>query len=79
MVKVLIGKVVSCGKIPKTATVEIESRRPHPLYKKLVKKNKKFLVHVEGQELKAQDRVKIGETRPISARKHFKVLEVLRK
>ena len=78
MIKVLTGKVVSCGKIPKTATVEIESRRPHPLYKKLVKKNQKFLVHLEGLEVKVGDVVKIGEIRPISKRKHFKILEVLR-
>ncbi|MBI4999700.1 30S ribosomal protein S17 [Candidatus Gottesmanbacteria bacterium] len=76
--KVLTGKVISVGKIPKTVTVEIESQRPHPLYKKLVKKNQKFLVHVEDLEIKLGDVVKIGQTRPISKRKHFKILEVLR-
>lgn len=79
MIKVLAGKVVSCGKIPKTVTVEVESRRPHPLYKKLVKKNQKFLVHLEDVEVKLGDAVKIGQTRPISKRKHFKILEVLTK
>lgn len=78
MIKILTGKVVSCGKIPKTATVEVEIRRPHPLYKKIVKKNKKFLVHLGKTEVKEGDVVKIGETRPISKKKYFKVLEVLR-
>lgn len=78
MVKVLTGKVISCGKIPKTVTVEVEVRRPHPLYKKLVKKSQKFLAHLEGPEVKVGDVVKIGEIRPISKRKHFKILEVLR-
>ena len=75
--KVLTGKIVSCGKIIKTVTVEVENRRPHPLYKKVVKKNKRYLVHLEGIEVKKGDRVKIGETRPISGKKHFRVLEVL--
>lgn len=76
--KVLIGKVVSIGKIPKTVTVEVESRRPHPLYKKIVKKSKKILTHLEEMEVKKGNVVKIGQTRPISKKKHFKVLEVLR-
>jgi small subunit ribosomal protein S17 len=79
MTKVLTGKVVDLSKIPKTVTVEVESRRPHPLYRKLVKKNQKFLVHVEDVEVKLGDVVKIGQTRPISKRKHFKILEVLTK
>lgn len=76
--KVLIGKVVSAGKIPKTATVKVESRRPHPLYKKLIKKSQKFLVHVGEVEIKLGEVVKIGECRPISKRKHFKILEVVK-
>ncbi len=78
MTKVLIGKVVSCGKIPKTVKVEVESQHPHPLYKKIIKKSKKFLVHIEGKEVKIGDTVKIEETRPMSCRKHFRVLEVIR-
>ena len=77
MRKILTGKVISCGKMTKTATIEVETRRPHPLYKKIVKKNKKYLVHVEGKEIKVGDVVKIKETLPVSSRKHFEVLEVL--
>lgn len=78
MKKILIGKVVSAGKIPETATVKVESRRPHPLYKKLVKKSQKFLVHLEDMKVKLGEVVKIGECRPISKRKHFKIIEVVK-
>lgn len=76
--KVLTGRVVMVGKIPKTATVEVKSFRPHPLYKKIVKKSKKILAHLEGIEVSLGDKVKIGETRPISKNKHFKIIEVIK-
>lgn len=74
MTKILTGKVVSIGKMTKTVTVEVEHQRPHPLYKKIVKKTKKFLVDTGGLEVKMGDTVKIRQTRPISKRKYFKVL-----
>ncbi len=76
--KVLTGKIVGINRMPKTVTVETESFRRHPLYKKIVRKNKKILAHLEGPEVKLGDKVKIGETRPISKNKHFKVLEVVK-
>jgi len=78
MSKILKGKVVSCGKMAKTATVELETRRPHPLYKKIIKKHKKILADTSGVEVNQDDIVKIKETRPISKRKKFKILEVLK-
>lgn len=72
--KALIGKVVST-KMEKTAVVVIETTRPHPLYKKIMRKRKKFKAHNEDLDLKAGDRVKICSTRPISKDKHFKVIE----
>ena len=78
MTKILMGKVIKGDKSTKTVVVETEFLRPHPLYKKLVKKNKKILAHLEGLEIKIGDVVRIGETRPLSKRKHFKVLEVIR-
>ncbi len=78
MTKILTGKVIKTDKLTKTVTVETEFLRPHPLYKKLVRKNKKILVHLEGQEVAMGNVVKIGETRPLSKRKHFKILEVIR-
>lgn len=83
--KILIGKVLSIGKMSKTAVVRVETSRRHPLYKKIVKKRKNFLVHLEEPavdkqdlKIKQDDLVKIVETRPISKNKHFKIIEVLR-
>ena len=78
MTKILMGKIIKEDKFKKTVTVETEFLRPHPLYKKLVKKNKKILAHIDGLEIKIGNVVRIGETRPISKRKHFKILEVIR-
>lgn len=73
----LIGKVVGT-KINKTALVEIERLTPHPLYKKRLKKTKKFQAHDE-IGVKIGDKVKIVSSRPISRSKHFKVSEVIEK
>lgn len=76
MAKTFIGNVVSV-KMVKTVVVAVESARPHPLYRKMVKKTKKFKAHNENLELKVGDRVKIMETKPVSKEKHFKVTEVI--
>jgi small subunit ribosomal protein S17 len=73
----LIGKVVGT-KINKTALVEIERLMPHPLYKKRLKKTKKFQVHDE-IGVKIGDKVKIVSSRPVSRGKHFKVSGVIEK
>lgn len=73
----LIGKVVGT-KINKTALVEIERLTPHPLYKKRLKKTKRFQAHDE-IGVKIGDKVKIVSSRPISRSKHFKVSEVIEK
>lgn len=78
MTKILTGKVIKADKSKKTVTVETEFLRPHPLYKKLVKKNKKILAHLDNKEVVVGNIVRIGETRPLSKRKHFKILEVIR-
>lgn len=72
--KVLTGKVIST-KMQKTVVVEIETTRPHPLYKKIIRSKKKFKAHNEGLKLKVGDKVEIIPTRPISKEKHFKVLK----
>ena len=72
----LIGKVVST-KMQKTAVVVVKREKPHPLYKKIVRKTKRFKVHNENIEVKVGDKVRIEETRPISKEKHFRVLEVI--
>lgn len=72
--KRFIGKVKSC-KMQKTVVVTVTTQRPHPLYKKLVKKTKNYKVHNENLDLKVGDIVKFVETRPISKDKKWKVTE----
>ena len=73
--KTLIGKIVST-KMQKTVVVEVETSRRHPLYKKIIKKRKKFKAHNEDLKLKIGDKVEIVQTRPISKEKHFKVVKI---
>ncbi len=76
--KVLIGKVVS-NKMDKTITVLVEWLKLHPIYKKYLRKSKKFKAHDEKSICKIGDKVKIIECRPISRHKHFRLVEVLEK
>lgn len=70
--KELQGKVTS-AKTPLTVTVEVVRKWQHPLYKKFVKKTKKYACHVEGIDLKEGDQVIIQECRPMSRTKRFMV------
>lgn len=72
--KILLGKVVST-KMNKTIVVEVVRQTKHPLYKKIIKKSKRYKVHCQDRDLKLGDTVKIGPVKPISKDKHFKVLE----
>ncbi len=76
MSKIFEGSVVS-ARMQKTAVVEITIRRPHPFYKKLLKRRKRYKVDISDFNVKIGDKVKIVETRPISKEKHFKIAEVL--
>lgn len=76
MSKILMGEVVS-AKMLKTVVVAVETRRPHPLYKKLVRKIKKYKAHNENFDLSLGDKVKIKEIRPVSKEKHFEVIEII--
>lgn len=67
--KVRIGLVVS-DKMDKTVVVQIEDRVKHALYGKVMRRNKKVKVHDENNECGIGDRVRIMETRPLSATKH---------
>ena len=78
MPKIFTGVVVST-KMQKTVVVNVERKFRHPLYKKVVKKNKKFKAHNEKFDIKEGDIVRIKETRPISKTKHFEVIEVIKK
>ncbi len=75
--KPLIGKVTSV-KMDKTAVVVVETKRSHPIYKKLVKKTKKYHVHDE-LGVKEGDWVKAIESRPMSKRKRWKIIKVIKK
>ena len=74
---VLIGRVVS-DKNDKTITVLVETRRKHPLYKKLVKYSKKYRAHDEENKAKEGDTVKIAMTRPLSKTKRYELVSVIK-
>ncbi|EIW9441625.1 30S ribosomal protein S17 [Listeria monocytogenes] len=74
--KVYTGRVVS-DKMDKTITVVVETYKKHGLYGKRVKYSKKFKAHDENSIAKTGDVVRISETRPLSATKHFRLLEVV--
>lgn len=76
--KVYVGTVVS-DKNDKTITVQVETQIKHPLYGKRVKYSKKYRAHDENNEAKPGDKVRIMETRPLSATKRFRLLEIVQK
>ncbi len=75
-VKERVGLVVS-DKMDKTVVVAIENRSPHPKYRKIVVKTKKFKVHDQENQCQEGDRVRIRETRPLSKTKRWVVTEIL--
>jgi len=74
--KAYTGRVVS-DKMDKTITVLVETYKFHPLYGKRVKYSKKFKTHDENNQAKTGDVVRIMETRPLSATKRFRLVEVI--
>lgn len=74
--KVYTGRVVS-DKMDKTITVLVETYKFHKLYGKRVKYSKKFKTHDENNQAKTGDVVTIMETRPLSATKRFRLVEVV--
>ena len=73
-----VGRVVS-DKMNKTVIVAVEYTRPHPLYKKPMKRTSKFAAHDEGNQCRIGDVVRIEETRPLSRTKRWIVREVLQR
>ncbi len=71
-----LGRVVG-KKMMKTVTVLVERQVRHPLYKKMIRRRKTFLVHDANDACKLGDVVRIVETRPISKRKTWRVLEIV--
>lgn len=76
--KVYQGRVVS-DKMDKTITVQVDTRKTHPKYGKRVKYSKKYKAHDELNSAKEGDIVRIMETRPLSATKRFRLLEIVEK
>jgi small subunit ribosomal protein S17 len=71
-----VGTVIG-KKMAKTVTVLVERQVRHPLYKKTIRRRKNFLVHDEVEKCKVGDVVRIVETRPISKRKTWRVMEII--
>ena len=76
--KVYQGRVVS-DKMDKTITVVVETKKNHPIYGKRLNYSKKYKAHDENNEAKVGDIVKIMETRPLSATKRFRLVEIVEK
>lgn len=76
--KVRVGYVVS-DKMQKTIVVELEDRVKHPLYGKIIRRTSKVKAHDENGIAGIGDRVQLMETRPLSATKHWRLVEVLEK
>ncbi len=70
------GRVQS-DKMDKTIVVVTETRVPHPVYKKIVRKSVRFKAHDEKNEAKIGDTVRIMETRPMSRDKRWRLLEIV--
>ncbi len=71
--RILQGVVVS-DKMDKTVTVKVERRFKHTLYKKFIRRSKKYAAHDETNAVKVGDVVKIQECRPLSKRKKWEVV-----
>ena len=70
------GRVIS-NKMDKTVSVEVLRKFKHPIYGKFIAKTKKFLAHDENNDCGIGDTVKIMETRPLSKRKRWRLVEII--
>ncbi len=73
-----VGRVLS-RKMAKTVIVAVETRKPHPLYGKEVRRVKKYYAHDEEERAREGDTVRIMETRPLSRLKRWRLVEIVRK
>ena len=69
--------IVASTAMDKTAVVVVETRKPHPLYKKTMVRTRRFQAHDENNDSQVGDRVRIVETRPYSKTKRWRVVEIL--
>nr|WP_198133544.1 MULTISPECIES: 30S ribosomal protein S17 [Chloroflexus] len=73
-----VGRVVS-DKMDKTVVVKVDYLKPHPLYRKIIRRSKKFHAHDEENTCKVGDVVRIEETRPLSRTKRWRVVEIIKR
>lgn len=78
MRKAVVGEVVS-DKMDKTIVVQVQTFETHPLYKKTLKKTKKFYAHDENNQCNIGDKVRIEETRKLSKKKNWRLVKILEK
>jgi small subunit ribosomal protein S17 len=71
--------IVTSNKMQKSVVVTVDRQTNHPLYKRVVRRSIKFLAHDEKNECKVGDTVRILETRPLSRRKRWRVVQVISK
>jgi small subunit ribosomal protein S17 len=71
--------IVTSDKMIKTVVVRVDRLVKHRVYKRYIRKRSKFMAHNEIEGVSTGDQVRIVETRPLSARKRWRVVEVLRK
>lgn len=76
--KILSGRVVST-KMQKTAVVEVERAMRHRRYRKVIRSSKKYFAHDEEERCREGDRVRIQECRPLSRRKRWRVIGIVRR
>jgi small subunit ribosomal protein S17 len=74
--KTRLGEVIG-DKMDKTVIVAVDSPRKHPLYKKTIRRTKKYYAHDEKKQCKVGDKVRIEETRPLSRLKRWRVVEIV--
>lgn len=74
----MVGVVVS-DKTPKTIVVEIDRTVRHPVYRKVLRRSQRYMAHDEQDEAKEGDLVQIVESRPLSARKRWRLEQIVRK
>lgn len=73
-----VGRVVS-DKANKTIVVAVDYLKPHPLYRKIIRKTNKFHAHDEENTCKVGDVVRIEETRPLSRLKRWRLVEIMQR
>lgn len=71
--------IVTSNKMQKSVVVTVDRQTNHPLYKRVVRRSIKFLAHDEKNECQVGDTVRILETRPLSRRKRWRVVQVISK